>query len=543
MDICLISGKTVSLNKIAALIERLSNLNAQIPLRYSTISMLHKDIASKGITFMNNVDVVLLTDNAFGPVRESVDRAKLLREFQDILNAKRYRKKVYLITKDGDLANIMKNPDKMDDNFIYRNFKIVLYEDKLSGLLIKDTLLGEHDKYGISHDDFGVELSKSEDAVIEETLNKLGGGRGETMKEEERFYASNNQNLSAFTKEDYADTPQHNLKRKKDAKNENKRNREENRRRNKLEREQQEQVSKNLSSDVEGFVSPNHIYVSDQQISAYKASMVTQRGVIAVTGNTGSGVSGVVANIAETYNIIDSSVAVLDLDIYKRYQSVYFGDYEEISEEKRGKKMGLVPLVDNYKSSENYGVNVKEMIDVYSISRYDVVGSEFEYVMLERLEYILNKLKSKYDIVILDLPITFLNHIDLGIVNEIDTTLFVSENLTFKIEDLLLLTLRTALSVNKDAMNELLDASYIAYNKYVDGRKGFDMDEKCDGVFIQGILEGLNRPYSKIRYISHIPFDSRWENQITKDERWVERELENEKTMISLLGQISYELK
>lgn len=539
MRVCLVSGQATNLEKMAKLIEGMKRLNAKIELKFRTIPELQSEIASAGISFLAGEDVVLLTDNAFGPVKVSDERIQMLRSFQDMLSAKRFRRKVYLITKDGDLVNKMKDPDKMDENFLYRDLKIIMYEKKLSRLLVQDTLLGEYDGEGVSHDDFGVESGKSSDDVIEETLTRLGGGKGAEMKANEDFYATNRQHISAFTKDEYADSPQNLAKRKKEKREQGRAERE----KNKRTRDREAQVSKNLPTDKEGFVSPKHIQVSDQQISAYKTTMMSQKGVLAVTGNTGSGVSGVVANIAETYNQIDSTVAVLDLDIYKRYQTVYFSEYEDISTVKKGKELGLMPLVENYKSLENFGVNVKDKIDVYSISRYTDVRGDFEYELLSKLETILHEMKTKYDIVVLDIPISYLNHIDLGVVREIDATMFVTENQTIKIEDLLLLTLRTAYAVNTDAIHELMDSSFVAYNKYVDGRRGFDESEKCDGIFLEGILDGLARPFSKIRYIEHIPFDSRWENQIIKNQRWVERELENEQTFIGLLGKINYNLK
>lgn len=528
MDICVIGGSSKNLNILSDKIEGLSELDAHVKLKFKTFEQLTEDVKKKGISFLNTVDIIFALDVAFGQNKFSAERLKVFAAFQDALNAKRYQKKVYLLTKDADLYNMLRDEADEDDNFIYRNTVAYIYKDKLNVSLLKSVINGEQEKQGVKHSKFGERPSRTSQEVVDQTLERLQGSGGSEYIQDEKYYR-NTSTISSIEQSEYADSKQRENELRKSAAQEKKEARisERNRR------------TKEKPTAGGSYDSPYHIVVNDEQISAYRIKITNDKGVLAVTGDSGSGISGVVANIAELYNNVDSKVAILDLDIYKRYQAVYFSDYEELQEkDSRGK--GLVGLVDNYKSKRSSGINIKDNIDVYSISRYGRVDKDFEYRLFDRLPVILDKLKEEYDVVVIDLPISLLMQLSPDVTSRINASLFLTENLHYKIEDLLMLLIRTANTVNREAMTFFLRNSAIAFNRYIEGRVGFEEDEVCDGVFLTSLLDDLSSPYSEMNYTTHIPFDSHWENQISKDKRWVSEHTDNENTMTILLGKISF---
>lgn len=523
MKICLVSGSDKPLKLFTSTIQGLPQVNAEVDLGFHKVRELTDEILSRGVTFLNTVDAVFITDYGFSS-KDPDERHSELQALQDVLNTKNYTKKVYLITKDSELYKTMRNPERKEMNFIYVNTKIFIYEGKLKKNMLKDILLGKIDSSGISHDNFGKIKSKSEEDDVLSAVEEAEDEDGNMISESRLRFGG--ESLSDVDSDEYVNSAAH-------AKKINKEKREQdyqNRRKDKIAR------SKPIGSGEEedSFVNPNHIYVNDEDISASRVKIVADKGVLAVTGIEGAGASGVVANIAEMYDIVDSRVAILDLDIYKRYQSIYFGEYTDMAEDGKG----LVSLVNNYKSSVLEGINVESGIDVFSIKRSEVVSSSFERDMLERLPQILDNLRVNYDVVIVDFPLNYIGNIDFETATGINGVLFLTENLTFKLEDLFILNLRSLRAINKEVFDELLDKSYIAYNKYVEGRIGYEEGEKCDDIFLKGIISNLNRPYSKMQYTTHIPFDVKWEHQIFEDVRWLDRKTDNEKTVTHLLGSI-----
>lgn len=528
MDICLVSGSQKPLGLFTQTIEGLPQVNGKVTFKFHKIKDLTNEIVDSGITFLTTADVVFISDFGFSS-KDPDDRLTELKSLQDVLNTKSYTRKVYLLTKDSELYKILRNPDAKDDNFIYVNTKAFIYEGKLKKNLIKDILLGKMDSSGESHADFG---RIKERANEEDILNAIGGydSNDDTNEISESRLKFGTETVSDVNVEEYINSPQHSNKLKKEQRQKG--------READLEARRRRQVASRGANITEedSIVNPNHIYVNEDDISAARVKIVADKGVLAVTGIDGAGASGIVSNIAEMYDIVDSKVAVLDLDIFKRYQSIYFGEYEETAEEGKG----LVSLVNNYKSSVLDGVNVGGNIDVYSIKRSEVISSSFETELLERLPAILENLQTKYDVVVIDFPLNLVGEIDFETAQSINGVLFVTENLTFKLEDLFILNLRNLRAINKEVVDELLYKSYIAYNKYVEGRAGFEEGEKCDDLFIKGLISNLNRPYSHMEYITHIPFDVRWERQIVEDIRWIERAVDNEKTITYLLGGIVF---
>lgn len=525
MKICLVSGSDKPLKLFTSTIQGLPQVNGEVTLGFHKIKQLTDEVLSTGITFLNTVDVVFLTDYAFTN-KDPDERYSELQALQDVLNTKNYTRKVYLITKDSELYKTMRNPERKDENFIYLNTKIFIYEGKLKKNMLKDILLGKIDSSGVSHDKFGKIQSKSDEEAILSAVEESEDEDGNVISESRLRFGG--ESLSDVDNVEYINSAAHNKKISREI-----REKEQSKRRmEKLRR------SKPIASgeEEESFVNPNHIYVNDEDISASRVKIVADKGVLVVTGIEGSGASGVVANIAEMYDIVDSRVAVLDLDIYKRYQSIYFGEYNDLAEEGKG----LLSLVNNYKSNILDGINVESGIDVFSIKRSEVVSVDFERELIERLPKILENLRASYDVIVVDFPLNYLGEVGMEVANQVNAVLFLTENLTFKLEDLFILNLRSLRAVNREVFDEFLDKSYIAYNKYVEGRVGFEEGEKCDDIFLKGLISNLNRPYSKMEYTTRIPFDVKWEHQIFEDVRWLDRKVDNEKTITHLLGGVVF---
>lgn len=527
MKVCLVSGVERNIKKVKTSLENIRNANITVSPSYRKINDLTEELFTRGITIIQDVDAILILDFGFTN-RDSKERLDELISLQDVLDVKGFKKKLYLVMKDSELYSILKKVDDENTNFVYKNTKVFLYDGKLSPNLLSNVVIGKMDDKGVSHREFGkvkdiYDIDESRD--LYEGIEDFGG-----MYENEKYSNFTGENVSEIDSGEYLGSAS--MK-----KHVTQKDREERMRQRKLEREKK-RLEREAGKEEQSLIAPEHVYVNESDISESRIKIVNDKGVLVVTGVEGSGISGVVSNIAQMYDKVDSKVAVLDLDIYKNYQSIYFKRYNEVGTENNG----LVNLVENYKSNIVTGTNVEGNIDVFSIRRDEVVNKEFESKLITRLSVILRLLKSNYDVVVVDMPLNYLSLLTTEDEEEINAVLFLTENLTFKLEDLFILNLRKLVAVNELVVTRLLDRSYIAYNKYVEGRYGFSEDEKCDEFLLRDLIDNLPRPYSKVIYTTFIPFDVKWEHQIMEDVRWIDsgNSAENEKTITHLLGKVIF---
>lgn len=120
---------------------------------FQYVTDLEDDIYDNGITFLNNVDSILVLDYGFD-VPDSHDRVKQFVELQDAINVSGLTEtKLYLVTKDSDIyTGIQSNIDGVP-GIIYLETIVLAIEGEYKSKILYDILKGKRDRVGLYHPD------------------------------------------------------------------------------------------------------------------------------------------------------------------------------------------------------------------------------------------------------------------------------------------------------------------------------------------------------------------------------------------------------
>ncbi|MCX7711680.1 MAG: hypothetical protein N2484_17700 [Clostridia bacterium] len=162
-------------------------------------------------------------------------------------------------------------------------------------------------------------------------------------------------------------------------------------------------------SESEGHLPMKHERVkSAQEILPASLSGNLNR-VIAVTGHRSSGITGTVSNLATEASLRGFTVIVLDLDLIYRGINLYFSKF--------GEEVDLNPelacsLIKCLLKPDSYSMNTCLINDnlyvsslAYSVDRHDKI---LEHVNPKRLIALVSVLKTKFNLVMLDIPLEIL---------------------------------------------------------------------------------------------------------------------------------------
>lgn len=255
---------------------------------------------------------------------------------------------------------------------------------------------------------------------------------------------------------------------------------------------------------------------SDSYISEDK--LASDEGIISFIGANNSGCSGLVANVADMYAMVGRKVLVVDLDINKRTQTLYFKNYERAVREHKGISSSLLKVAQGGEI-ENAAVSVTSRVDVLSVSRDDVVDEAWADTVGAELGTFLADAKEVYDVVLIDIPLRNLGYYAryLGVV---DKNVFVVENTMLAIEDFFAITLAKFYSKDKLMLGELISKSSVILNKYKRGRRdeeGYELTHKR----VKKMLESAGSPYDKMMVAGEIPYYENWEEQFFTGVRYI----------------------
>lgn len=532
MRICLAAGKQS--RQVASQLSKYKKVDISPEIVYTKVSNLIDDILSSGTTILAAVDLVIIFDAAVSGSEDVEVRKTELLKLQDLLATKGFTKPVYYLSKDTSIYKIFSSVENRHNNFLYRGFLVMPYEGNLSIVRIVDTLLGKNDsaKGALHHEDFGKKVYQSrEDSLRNELLN------ADSIIEDEIKQFGKNTPTSEFDSDIFIDNSKYLAERSRKEREQAKElKRLNNSKASKDKKEKKVRGDKGLgggySEDLEVYKRSYNIVIDDVTLSKYKTKIMRDYGLVGVSGIEGVGVSGVVSNMAESYALLNKKVAVLDLNLDDRKQTVYFHEFDN------GVLNTLEPLIKGSRSKSLIKNSVDDLIDVFSISRSEDESID-DVDILDNFKGVVENLKEQYDIVLADIPIHLLYGLEYTDAIEFNSFLWVTENIPTAVEDLIVLKMRDLYSRNTETIKEILSNSFIIFNKYVDNRKGYS-DSPFDLVEFSSILKELPSPYSRLTVVGQIPYTEEWEHQLYGKGIWVGYEPSNEGVVLNILGRMAF---
>lgn len=250
-----------------------------------------------------------------------------------------------------------------------------------------------------------------------------------------------------------------------------------------------------------------------------ETKLKSDKGVISFIGNRGSGVSGMVAQTAETYAMLGKKVLIIDLDLSMRSQTVYFPMYSEAVLQHKGVGNSLIRLTQT-QNIKGTAVSVTSNIDVLSNEKtLPAPETGFHTTISNVFEHIIDDAVENYDIVLIDLPLDYLQYY-FRHSDKLDKNVFVIENKFYMIEDFFSIHLASIIKSLDVFSEDLISKSSILLNKYrKDFRdlKGYQMNR----LKVKEMLMKAGAPYDRISVIGEVPEYKDWEEQYYSNVRYL----------------------
>lgn len=246
--------------------------------------------------------------------------------------------------------------------------------------------------------------------------------------------------------------------------------------------------------------------------------LISDRGVISVISPEGMGGSGFVAQSAEMYAMLGLKVLIIDLDIERRTQTLYYPNYAKAVKLGNGSERSLI-RVSQGGDIKPSAVSVTSRIDILSIARdIEYIKSNFNQTISTILPEKLAEARNDYDIILLDLPLTNLKY-HLRNIDMIDRNIFVLENKAYSVEDFFSIQLFTILE-DREYGEELFAKSSIVLNKFnptYRNSEGYQISK----YFVKELLIQAGKPFDRINIAGELPFYDVWEDQYHRNIRYI----------------------
>lgn len=241
--------------------------------------------------------------------------------------------------------------------------------------------------------------------------------------------------------------------------------------------------------------------------------------VITVVSPSGMGGSGFVAQSAEMYAMLGKKVLIIDLDIEKRSQTLYFPSYNDAVKEHKGTNNSLIKASQGINAKEA-AVPVTSRIDMLSISRsIENIDKDFSTAVASVFNNMIKDSKEFYEIILIDLPLRFLSYYlrNLGIV---DRNVFVVDNKFYSVEDFFSIELDAILGGDDFFGVDFLHKSSLVLNKFEKTNRdeaGFQISKYK----VKEKLIAAGDPYDNILVAGEIPMYKEWETQFITNVRYI----------------------
>lgn len=242
-------------------------------------------------------------------------------------------------------------------------------------------------------------------------------------------------------------------------------------------------------------------------------------GVIAVYGDSQTGVSGFVANLAEVYGTAKRKVLIIDLDTVHRQQSAYFPNYAVKSKEFQGLSLGLLKASQG--GSITYtAVDITSRVSILGMGITDNYNPSDDAIILSNIRRVIENAVNEYDIVILDIPhIRTFEYLE-KIEDLVNMFVLVVSDLKYRNYTYFKNVLGNYVKVNTQLMDNVFKKSRVLVNK-VNRNHILSNDSKHSNTEFGQWLVSLKYPFDRLYMLSEIPYYDEWELQYTTNIRHV----------------------
>lgn len=514
---------------------------------FYSIKSLINSLNENGSVYLKVVKGILVLDYGFErPDPES--RAKEFLQLQDMLVAQGLRHQdLYLYTKDKDLYLYLRDRDINGISAIYyKNTQVFIAETKITYKSVMSVLRGELDMTGLYHPEYGKKTLA--DSLEESSQLYLQNIQAHT--DEIKNYGKT-QPITEFSKTDFVDNPAFREKLEREKREKEKEERiakrktleEEKRAKNQKQLPQKEEkkgntiIIQNISdpSKVVPMVdsSSKSALITDDDLNSNNSfnlekmraefsklnrdnalidkKLQTDSGVIFVTGESKSGVSGFVANSADMYGIAQRRVLIIDLDVNNRSQTLYYPVYDTKVRESLGRSKGLVDTVKGSALNRS-AVQITRQVSILGISRKEDLLEDVVDDLSDYLSQLIEEAKESYDIILIDCPLRYMGYYIDDVLN-FDKSIFVFTNKWYSLETFLhreLLAMKVALT--DEEFNRLMRKSSIVLNQFKKSFKDLHGQE-VNQHWVKDVILGKGYPYDLMSVAGEIPYYDEWENQ------------------------------
>lgn len=518
-------------------IDKMFKDTTEIEITYTPYTMenMIEDLSKTGGMNLKELKAVLILDYAFD---DGVDEEKIAEDFiaiQDLMHTNMLHDvRLYLFTKNVDLYDLLKRGVNGISGTYFEGTQIFITKGSYKAKFLKEILLGERDFQGLYNEN--ALNKKSKEQRLRDEMEHEYESRRSLKEEYERFDTSDP--ITVMSKRDYLDSIQRKQEDEERRKEQLKQERDEMRRAKKMgkqpsptqtvEKEETEiDIVDNSVTSTATKTRPTQAPIPRQtkqltglqemlkSVKEAKSNLTvgkleTDTGILSVIGADNSGGSGIVANLADVYAISKRKVLVIDLDISKRTQTLYFKQYDKGVKKNLGTSNSLIEVVQGY-SIKDVVVPVSKMVDVLSISRDDDVQSSWTDAVGGNLENILIEAREEYDVVLLDIPFRLLDKY-LYALTDVDRNIFVVENKYYMLENYIEHEIHPLFLENEEEMEKLILKSNIILNKF----KKKQMDTQGNEVnkyYVREWLDTAGYPYDRVGVAGEIPIYQDWEEQ------------------------------
>lgn len=492
MNLVLIGG--VKIDEIA---KSLEGTKLDIVKKFEFVEDAFNDVVKNSGEYLD-VDAMVILQ--YG-IKSDSDPIVQIKNLQEALLLFDFKAKLYVALKDLETFNYCK--DNLETVIIYSKTRIN-YFSRISNKTIVDLCEGMYDVSSLymNTTDTGLDLNIEDDLTISE----------------KRFTNEPPQEIEVSEEPSYGDSEKPSEKINIDALRGKSQSTKSNQSTKgvKIKKE-----SNKVSSIVNriGSLKPNN---DNTPVSSYSSNRF--RGIIAVTGERGSGVSTITANIAQIIAMQGDNVVILDMDLLKRFQSVIFPSFAQAEGVFTNTQLGVLTLLNNPDMVDEITVVVDDNLGLVGMSReprfyIDRFADKNldEVITPKKILGALGVLKGIFDVVIVDYPIDYIKmYLDSTVI--IDKFIVCMENTLPSFENFFDIHLGKLFDEDEMLTRSLVDKCSIIFNRFNSSSK-YGRNVVDENFLSNYIKKNL---YGDIKVLGRIPYSTDFVKQLYSDKRAVQ---------------------